>query len=70
MPDSRFTRLVDWCRNLLAQIELTVLGWLFPARETPIDRAIREEGERLRRAFPEIDFDHPAARTISPQDCA
>jgi hypothetical protein len=35
--------------------------WLFPPRETAEDRAIREEGERLRRAFPSIDFD-PDAR--------
>ena len=61
MPISRFTRLVDWLRDLPVSIELTVLARLFPARETPIDRAIREEGERLRKAFPEIDFDHPRA---------
>jgi hypothetical protein len=30
--------------------------------ETPADRAIREEGERLRKAFPTVDFDHPGAR--------
>jgi hypothetical protein len=32
--------------------------------EAPEDRAIREEGERIRKAFPSIDFDHPDARTI------
>jgi len=42
--------------------------WLFLPAETPEDRAIREEGERLRKAFPSIDFDHPGARTISPDD--
>ena len=44
--------------------------WLFPPRETPEDRAIREEGERLRRAFPDIDFDHPGARVWRPSDDA
>ena len=44
--------------------------WLFPPRETPEDRAIREEGERLRRAFPAIDFDHPGARVWRPSDDA
>jgi hypothetical protein len=32
---------------------------LGPFPETPTDRAIREEGEQLRKAFPEIDFDDP-----------
>ena len=42
------------------EARLTVLDWLAgPPRETPTDRAIREEGERFREAFPEIDFDHP-----------
>jgi hypothetical protein len=44
--------------------------WLFPPRETPEDRAIREEGERLRRAVPDIDFDHPGARVWRPSDDA
>ena len=35
-----------------------VLDWLAgPIPETPTDRAIREQGERLSKAFPEIDFD-------------
>jgi hypothetical protein len=42
--------------------------WLFPLPETPEDRAIREEGERVRRAFPRIDFDHPGARVWRPSD--
>jgi hypothetical protein len=33
-------------------IRLGVLDWLLPIPESPIDRAMREEGERLRRAFP------------------
>jgi len=36
---------------------------LGPSPETATDRAIREEGERLRRAFPQIDFDDPRRRT-------
>jgi hypothetical protein len=28
---------------------------MVPPPETPVDRAIREEGERLRRAFPSLD---------------
>ncbi len=40
--------------------------WLGPFPETPTDRAIREEGERLRKAFPQIDFDDPRPRTIPP----
>ncbi len=34
---------------------LTVLDWLAPMPETPTDRAIREEGERLRKASPWLD---------------
>jgi hypothetical protein len=30
-----------------------------PPPETPPDRAIREQGERLREAFPRVDFDDP-----------
>jgi hypothetical protein len=37
-----------------------------PPLETPTDRAIREEGERLRKAFPQIDFDQPRPRIIRP----
>jgi hypothetical protein len=44
-----------------------VLG---PAPETPTDRAIREEGEQLRAAFPSVDFDDPRPRTIPlDHDC-
>jgi hypothetical protein len=42
---------------------LTLLDWLAGAPpETPTDRAIREKGERIRKAFPQIDFDHPNPR--------
>jgi hypothetical protein len=33
----------------------TISIWLRPPRETPVDRAIREQGERLRKAFPWLD---------------
>jgi hypothetical protein len=58
----------------LADYTLTVARlWLLdrvagPDPETPTDRAIREEGERLRRAFPQIDFDDPSPRIVPPQE--
>jgi hypothetical protein len=42
----------------------TIEGWFDRTPETPEHRSIREEGERMRRAFPSIDFDHPGARSI------
>jgi hypothetical protein len=52
--------LLDRTDHLLTLAQLTVLDWFAgPMPETPTDRAIREEGERIRKAFPEIDFDHP-----------
>src|SRR6516165_3475146 len=36
--------LLDWCSFQM----VTVSIWLDPPRETPVDRVIREEGERLR----------------------
>jgi hypothetical protein len=40
----------DYLRTLA---RLSVFDWLHQRLpETPLDRAIREEGERLRRAFP------------------
>ncbi len=44
--------LLDRAEYLLTLARLTVLDWLAPMPETPTDRAIREEGERLRKAFP------------------
>jgi hypothetical protein len=37
---------------------LGVLDRLAPLPKTPVDRAIREEGERLRKAFPWLDERH------------
>jgi hypothetical protein len=66
MNNSRLLRiwhaLTDWCSFQMGTIE----GWFDRTPETPEDRAIREEGERLRKAFPRIDLDHPGARTIPP----
>jgi hypothetical protein len=58
MPD-RFRRpgglLRDWCSFQMGTVSI----WLHPPQETPVDRAIRKEGERPGCAFPKIDFDHP-----------
>jgi hypothetical protein len=59
----RWHALADWWSFQMGTIE----GWLDRTPETPEDRAIREEGERLRKAFPKIDFDHPGARKIPPE---
>ena len=69
MNDNRLHRLwrafADWWFFQMGTIE----GW-FDRPETPEARAIREEGEWLRKAFPGIDLDQPGARTIpaSPKD--
>jgi len=55
--------LADWWSFQVGTIE----GWLDRTPETPEDRAIREEGERLRKAFPSIDLDHPGARKTPPE---
>jgi hypothetical protein len=49
-----------WDRLVEFAIEcgLGIFDRLGPRRETPVDRAIREEGERLRRAFPWLDERH------------
>jgi hypothetical protein len=49
--------------HLLMLVRLRLHDWIVgPAPETPTDQAIREEGERLRGAFPQIDFDDPTPR--------
>jgi hypothetical protein len=51
---------LDRADYLLTLARLTILDRLAgQLPETPTDRGIREEGERIRKAFPEIDFDHP-----------
>ena len=58
-----YRTLADWLSFHMGTVEL----WLFPWPETPVDRAIREEGERLRNAFPDIDFDHPSGSRALPR---
>jgi hypothetical protein len=59
MTENRLRRswrgVADWWSFQMGMLE----GWLFPQPDTPEDIAIREEGERIRKAFPWIDFDHP-----------
>jgi hypothetical protein len=55
--------LADWRSFQMG----TIAGWLDRTPETREDRAIRLEGERIRKAFPKIDFDHPGARTMPPR---
>jgi hypothetical protein len=54
--------VVDRVDHLITLARLWVLDRLVPTPETPADGAIREEGERLRKAFPTIDFDNPGSR--------
>jgi hypothetical protein len=46
---------LDRADYVLTLARLSVLDWLHPSRETAVDRAIREQGERLRKAFPWLD---------------
>jgi hypothetical protein len=62
MGEHLLYRIADRLDYAITFARLTILDWLAPMPETPVDRAIREEGERLRLAFPAIDFDHPAPR--------
>ncbi len=62
-----FRRLIytalDRAGYLTIVARLQVLDWIAgPSPETPTDRAIREQGERLREAFPKFDFDDPTPR--------
>jgi hypothetical protein len=65
----RLARIFRWLRDIPLRLGLRALDKMAgPAPETPTDRAIREEGEKLRRAFPTIDFDDPRPRTIPPRE--
>lgn len=73
----------DWLAGAAASVRLGVLDWLAgPQPETPVDRAIREEGEgsrlhrepdahsvtqRLRKAFPGVLPAVLCALLLSPQ---
>jgi hypothetical protein len=64
-----FWAVLDWSDYVWTLARLTVLDWpLGREPETPTDRATREEGERLRKAFPEMDFDHSGPRRSSSDD--
>ena len=52
---SRLSAIPDRADYVLTLARLWVLDRLAPLPETPIARAIREEGERLRKAFPWLD---------------
>jgi hypothetical protein len=58
-------RRLWWCISDAAHYAYTLTALrlldriLGPFPETSTDRAIREEGEQLRKAFPQIDFDDP-----------
>jgi hypothetical protein len=55
--------LADWWSFQMGTIE----SWFDRTPETPEDRAIREKGERIRKAFPSIDFGRPGARKTPPE---
>ena len=62
-----FRRLVygalDNAAHLLMLARLRLHDWIDgPPPETSTDRAIREEGERLRRIFPKTDFNDPTPK--------
>ena len=50
----RFPCAWDWLAGGALSVRLSILDRLFPVPETPVDRAIREEGERLRKASPDF----------------
>jgi hypothetical protein len=55
---SRFRAVLDYAEYLMIFARLSVLDRLHAPQETPVDLAIREEGEQLRRALPwPGDFD-------------
>jgi hypothetical protein len=70
MVSSMFRRisaeLLDRADYLLTLARLMVLDWIpGPGPETPVDRAIREEGERLRNAF--LWLDEGKRRRVRPR---
>jgi hypothetical protein len=54
------------CSTVAIATWLGLLDQVSPLPVTRVDHAIREEGERLRKAFPTIDFDHTGARNSPP----
>ena len=67
VPCRMFRRLtyatLDRAGCLMTLALLRLYDWhAGPVPETAADRVVREEGERLRKAFPKIDFDDPTPR--------
>ena len=62
MSDSRLHRLWRAITDRWSFQTGSIEGWFDRTPETPEDRAIREEGKRIRKAFPSIDFNRPGAR--------
>jgi hypothetical protein len=54
-PSTAARRARDWLLDQVTATGVGILDRLAPRREMPVDRAIREEGERLRKAFPWFD---------------
>ena len=54
-PYRLWRTIADWWSFQMGTLE----WWLFPRPESPEEEAIRLEGERIRKAFPHIDFDRP-----------
>jgi hypothetical protein len=53
-------RALNRAGYLITLARLTILGWLVgPFPEVPTDTAVREQDERLREAFPQVEFDDP-----------
>jgi hypothetical protein len=53
-------KVLNHADYLITLARLSILDRLAgPPPETPTDTAIREQGERLRKAFPQFDFDDP-----------
>jgi hypothetical protein len=50
----RLRRARDWVLDQVIEAGFGVLDWLTLPQETPVARAIREEGARLRKSFPTI----------------
>jgi hypothetical protein len=50
-----YFELLDRADHALMLPQLTVLDWVSPPPETEADRAMREQGVRLRSAFPWLD---------------
>lgn len=63
MSRSLVCKALDDGVHLLMFARLRLHDWIAgPPPETPSDRAILDEGEQVRKAFPEIDFTNPTPR--------